>query len=301
MASAFVSGFESGRRVMEEIEDAISFEISRVVAEGPIEELTKTENAQPAIFATGMACIVVLEKEYGYEIAKNTKYVAGHSLGEYTALCAAGAISISDAARLVRIRGELMAAACPDRENYTMMALLGVGSTVIEPLIAPYQSGRNICVIANDNSESQVVVSGHRKAVAAVCEEAGRCGLVKAIELGVGGPFHSPLMSQVAIEFDGMLSDAIYRDCDIPVIMNATASPLVRKEDLHSYLVGQITGRVRWRETVDLLVNDRDIDEIIEIAPGRTLSKMLKRSYGQANVRSLETVSQIEEFAKNGG
>jgi [acyl-carrier-protein] S-malonyltransferase len=284
---------------MEEIEDAISFKISRIIDEGPIEELTKTENSQPAIFATGMACVVILEREYGYEISKNAKYVAGHSLGEYTALCTAGAMSISDAAKLVKIRGTLMATACVDRENYAMVALLGVSSEVIEPLVAPYQSGRNICVIANDNSNSQVVISGHKKAIAAVCEEARHCGLVKSIELGVSGPFHSPLMSKAAIEFDKVLVDVTsYRDCNIPVIMNTTAAPLIRKEDLHSNLVGQITGCVRWRETIDLLMNDGDIDEIIEIAPGRTLSKMLKRSYSEANVRSLETVAQIEEFAE---
>jgi [acyl-carrier-protein] S-malonyltransferase len=289
-------------RVMEEIEEAISFKISEIIAEGPVEELTKTENAQPAIFATGMACVAILEKEYGYEIARNVKYMAGHSLGEYTALCAAGAMSISDTAKLVRKRGKLMAAACPDRENYAMVALLGVGSGVIEPLVAPYQSGRNICVIANDNSESQVVISGHRKAVEAVCKEAGHFGLAKAIELNVDGPFHCPLMSQAAIEFDEVLANVTtYRDCNIPVIMNFTASPIIRRGDLPSSLVGQITGRVRWRETTDLLMNDREIDEIIEIAPGRTLSKMLKRNYNEANVRSLETVAQIAEFAKSGG
>jgi [acyl-carrier-protein] S-malonyltransferase len=299
MAAAFVSGFESGMRVMEEVENAISFDISRMINEGPIDELTKTENAQPAIFATGMACITILEKEYGYEITKKAKYMAGHSLGEYTALCASGAISISDAARLLRIRGGLMSKACSDRENYSMVALLGVSSEVIGPLVAPYQSGRNICVIANDNSESQVVISGHRKAVMSVCEEANYCGLVKAINLNVDGPFHSPLMSQVAIEFDEVLANvSSYSNCNVPVIMNTTASPFTQKENLHSNLVGQITGRVRWRETIDFLMNDKDIDEVIEIAPGRTLSKMLKRSYSEANVRSLETVAQIEEFIK---
>jgi [acyl-carrier-protein] S-malonyltransferase len=299
MASVFINGFQAGMRVIEEIEDAISFNISKLMSEGPIEELTKTENAQPAIFATGMACVAILEREYGYELSKTAKYLAGHSLGEYTALCTAGAFSITDAARLVRIRGELMTSACPDCENYSMVALLGVGAEVIEELVERYQSGRHICVIANDNSASQVVISGHKRVVMAVCEAAKHRGVVKAIELNTSGPFHSPLMSQAAIEFDKvLLSIDNYYDCKIPVVMNSTAFPLIQKDDIYNHLIMQMTGRVRWRQTIEFLMNDDEIDELVEIAPGRTLSTMIKRSYDGARVRNLETVAQIQEFAQ---
>ncbi|MDR1234170.1 MAG: ACP S-malonyltransferase [Holosporales bacterium] len=299
MADAFINGFQSGREVMEEIEDALSFKISKIMSDGPLEELTKTVNAQPAIFATGMVCITILEKEYGYDL-HDSKYFAGHSLGEYTALCAAGALSIDSAARLVKLRGELMASACTDKEDYAMVALLGVGSDVISKLTEPYQTGRNICVIANDNSPQQVVISGHRSAVMDVSEESKKHGVIKAIELNVGGAFHSPIMWKAAIEFDKVLLNNIeYHDCIVPVIMNTTARPLTSKNELHSCLVAQITGRVRWRETVDLLYDDPEVDEIIEVTPGRTLSSMMKRAYPDIRIRSIETVAQIEEFIQD--
>ncbi|MDR0640221.1 MAG: ACP S-malonyltransferase [Holosporales bacterium] len=296
MADALVNGYRSGREVMNEIEDAISFKISRLISDGPIEELTKTSNAQPAIFATGMACVIILEQEYGYNLHDN-KYFAGHSLGEYTALCAAGALSIGNAARLIKLRGILMESACSSGEDYAMVALLGVGADVIDNLVEPYHDGRNMCVVANDNSPQQVVISGHRDAVMTVSEESRNHGVIKAIELKVGGAFHSPIMGKAAIEFDKiLLEEAEFHDCNVPVIMNTTALPLTSKDELHSCLVSQMTGRVRWRETIDLLYNDAEISEVVEIAPGRTLSTMMKRSYPDARVRSLETVAQIEEF-----
>lgn len=299
MAAAFVNGYKSGMEVMEEIEDAISFKISKLIDEGPIEELTKTENAQIAIFSVGVMCVNILEKEYGFNIAKECRYLAGHSLGEYTALCAAGVFSVSDAAKLVRFRGELMSKACSNPEDYLMSALIGVCAADIEDIVRPYQSGRNICVIANDNSASQVVISGHKNAVLAVSEEAKQAGATKAIPLNTSGPFHSPLMVKASIEFDKGLNEFNCNDFKVPVIMNVSAEPLGDKDEVQNYLVRQMTSRVKWRETINLLVNDPEIDRIVEIAPGKVLTMMTKRAHPNANVLNLETVSQIEEFIKS--
>ncbi|MDR0744716.1 MAG: ACP S-malonyltransferase [Holosporales bacterium] len=299
MAASFVHGFKSGIEVMEEIEDAISFKLSKLIDEGPIEELTKTENAQPAIFAVSLICATILEKEYGYNITKNCKYLAGHSLGEYSALCVAGVLSISDTAKLVRIRGELMAKSFDNDAAYSMVAIIGVAAPEIEDLVKPYQSGRNVCVIANDNSLSQVVISGDRQTVKLVAEKAKDRGATNFIELNTSGPFHSPLMAQAAIKLDAFLAENIkFSDFKIPVIMNVTAKPLNNKQLVHNYLIRQMTGRIRWRETIDFIKEDPEIQNIIEIAPGKVLSSMIKRSDPNANVMNLETVAQIEEFIK---
>ena len=300
MGAAFVNGFKSGMQVMEEVEDAISFHISKLIDEGPLDELTKTENAQPAIFAVSMACINILENEFGYNISKRCKYLAGHSLGEYSALCAAGVFSISDGARLVRKRGELMANSCSNSQDAAMIAIIGLFAEELEPLVAPYQSGREICVIANDNSPSQVVISGNRKIAKLVAEEAKEVGAIKAIELNTSGPFHSPLMAQAAIEFDEVLSKVQFNDFRVPVVMNVSAKPLINKDEVHSYLIRQMTGRVRWRETIEFFKADEEIDKVVEVAPGRVLSSMAKRAYPDLNVLNLETVAQIDEFVKFG-
>lgn len=300
MASAFMNGYKTGMETMEEIEDAISFKLSDLIENGTIEELTKAENAQPAIFAVGMMCFRILENEYGYNFAKRCKYFAGHSLGEYTALCAAGVFSLRDAAKLVRYRGKLMSRALPDSKNYSMVALIGICADDIEGLIADYGSGQSICVIANDNSDTQVVISGHKTAVYEFVEKAKLVtNLKKAIELKTSGAFHSPLMAQVAIDFDAILDSTFeVHDFKIPVIMNVTAQPLTNKDEIKWQMVKQITNRVRWRETMQMITNDTEIEKVIEIAPGKVLSNMLQRSYPNVNTFALDTVAQIEEFIK---
>ena len=300
MASAFMNGYKTGIETMQEIEDAISFKLSDLIENGTLEELTKTENAQIAIFAVGMMCINILENEYGYSLAKHCKYLAGHSLGEYTALCAAGVFSLSDTAKLVRRRGELMSRAFSDSENYAMVALIGVCADDIEKLISEYNIGENVCVIVNDNSDTQVVISGHRKAVNEFIERSkSETKLKKAIELKTSGAFHSPLMAQVAVEFDRVLASGFEAHAfNTPVIMNVTAKPLSDKDAVKIKMITQITSQVRWRETMQLVTNDAEITKVVEIAPGRILSNMLKRSNPEVNTFALDTVAQIEEFIK---
>ena len=300
MASSFMNGYKASMETMKEIEDAISFKLSDLIENGTMEELTKAENAQPAIFAVGMMCVKILENEYGYNFVRRSKYFAGHSLGEYTALCASGVFSLRDTAKLVRCRGELMSQAFPDSDNYSMVALIGISVDDIEKSISEYNVGKNICVIANDNSDTQVVISGHRQAVSAFIEKAkSTTNLKKAIELKTSGAFHSPLMGKVAIEFDRVLASGFEpSDFRIPVIMNVTATPLVNKDEVKFQMVRQITNRVRWRETMKFMTSDAEIAKVVEMAPGKVLSNMLKRSNPEANTFALNTVAQIEEFIK---
>ncbi len=300
MASAFMNGYKAGMDTMREVEDAISFKLSDLIENGTLEELTRAENAQPAIFAVGMMCVRILENEYGYNFARRCKYFAGHSLGEYTALCAAGVFSLTDTAKLVRLRGELMSRAFPDSENYSMVALLGICASDIEGLISEYATAKEVCVIANDNSDTQVVVSGHRNAVSEFVEKAkAATGLRKAIKINTSGAFHSPLTGSVAVEFDRELKSGYEaRDFKIPVIMNVTAQPLTNKDDVKVQMVTQITNRVRWRETMKFVTSDTEIGKVVEVAPGNVLSNMLKRSNPETNTFALDTVAQIEEFIK---
>ena len=297
MGAAIINGFRCGMDVITEIEDAISFKISEVISDGCIEELTKSENAQISIFAISMAIVSVLEKEFGYDVQKNVKYVAGHSLGEYSALCTAGVVSLSDAAKIVRFRGKVMSSSCSGESKFLMAAVLGLGVDIVEKIVEPYQSVDNICVVANDNSPKQVVVSGHCDAVNIVALEAQRLGAVKVINLNTSGPFHSPLMVSAAVQFDDYLADN-FRPlaAKIPIIMNSTGAPLKTEEDLHSMMVSHMTKRVRWRESMDFLVNESDIEKIVEIGPGRIQSAMLKRTYPDMDICNIETVAQIEDF-----
>ncbi len=300
MASAFINGYRTGMETMQEIEDAISLKLSDLIENGTMDELTKAENAQPAIFAVGMMCVRILENEYGYSLARRCKYLAGHSLGEYTALCASGVFSLSDAAKLVRCRGELMSRAFPDSENYSMVALIGLCADDIEKEINEYSTGGNVCVIANDNSDTQVVISGHRNAVNEFIEKIKSMpGFKKAMALQTSGAFHSPLMAPVAIEFDKMLASGFEtRGFTIPVIMNVTAQPLSDTDAVKTKMINQIVGRVRWRETMKYIASDTEIAKVVEVAPGKVLSNMLKRSNPEMGTCTLETVAQIEEFIK---
>lgn len=299
MCAAFTSGFKSGQETIEEIEDAISFKISKIISEGPEEELTLTHNAQIALFAASMATFNVLKHEFGFEVTGSIKYMAGHSLGEYTALCAASVLSLKDSARLIKKRGELMAQAASGN-NFCMEAIIELNINKVEEILKPYQSGRNICVIANDNSNSQVIISGTLEAVTKASKKAIEEGAKKTIRLNTSGPFHSPLMANAAIELDSILANLSdsFMDFKTPVIMNVTATPLENQSQIHPLLVQQITDRVRWRETINFMANS-GIKQIIEIGPGKVLTKISKRTHPEIEMFGIETVTEMESLLLN--
>jgi [acyl-carrier-protein] S-malonyltransferase len=297
MCAAFFLGYRSGACIVEQIEEAISSNIRALITEGPIEELTKTENAQPAIFAASMACFHVLVEEYGIPMS-NVRFIAGHSLGEYTALCASRAIALPKAAQLVKFRGEIMAKAYPSNDAI-MVAVLGLSLDTVENIVADYQDGRHICVVANDNAVGQIVLSGHERAVNAVCKIAMNRGAKKTIKLATSGPFHSPLMAAAAIDLDKFLTkDVFFSDPMVPIIMNISAKPVYDHESISENIVAQMTGRLRWRETMDFL-HKQGVQKVAEIGPGRVLTGLLRRTYGDISCWSVDTVTEMDSFVKS--
>ena len=298
MLSSFINAFSIGRDILDNIENATSIKISKIIELGSIEELTKTNNAQLAIFTVSMICLEILKKEYEFNIANNCKYMAGHSLGEISALCAAGAFTIEEGARIVKARGEAMAKACQDSSKFSMVALLGISIQDIKEIIKE-STNEEFCYIANDNSSSQVVISGYKNAVDKKKKKIKKYfNKIKPVKLNTSGAFHTPLMRNAAIELKDFLinKNTVFSDLNIPVISNISAQAIINKNFIFNELINQITSKVRWRETIDIFVNDSEIDKIVEVAPGKILTSMIKNT--STKILSLDTINKIEEFVK---
>lgn len=284
----------AAREVFEEVDDALGQKLSRLMFEGPEDELTLTQNAQPAIMAVSMAVMRVLEREGGIRLADKADYVAGHSLGEYSALCAAGSLSLDATARLLRLRGQAMQAAVPVGVG-AMAALLGLDLDAAVEVAAEAAQGE-VCAAANDNAPGQVVVSGHKAAIERAVEIAKGKGAKRAIMLPVSAPFHCPLMAPAADAMENALADAEIRAPFVPVVANVTAAPVSSPEDIRRLLVEQVTGMVRWRESVSAMTG-LGIDSFVECG-GKVLGPMIKRIERDAATTSLSSMEDIETFLK---
>ena len=278
MGRELAATFASARRVFDEVDEALGQPLSRLMAEGPQEELTLTENAQPALMAVSMAVLAVLRDEYGIGVERLGRFVAGHSLGEYTALTAAGSFDIADAARLLRTRGLAMQKAVPVGEG-AMAALIGVELDVAHEIAR--EATRDsydgaVCVAANDNAPGQVVISGSRVAVQRAVEIAALRGAKRSVMLPVSGPFHCPLMAPVADVMADALAQVSIKVPLLPLVSNVTASEVVDPDQIRRLLVEQVTGMVRWRESV-LYMRSAGISEIVEIGAGKVLSGLARR------------------------
>lgn len=273
MGKALCEQFREARDVFEEVDDALNQPLSSIMFEGPIETLTLTENAQPAIMATSMAALRVLQAECDFRV-EDAAFAAGHSLGEYSALAATGALSLGDAARLLKIRGQAMQRAVPNG-NGAMAALLGVDYDVAEE-IAKLASGSEVCAVANDNASGQVVISGSKAAVDRALEIAKEKGAKRAVLLQVSAPFHCPLMAPASgAMFEALQNVRMQAPC-IPIVTNITAAAETSPEILKQLLVDQVTGMVRWRESMEYLVR-QNVTEAIEIGGGKVLAGLMKR------------------------
>lgn len=295
--SVFVNAFSCAKNTLDEIEDAISLKISELVENASLEELSRTDNAQLVVFTSSMICLSVLQQEYGFDIESQCKYLAGHSLGEYSALCASGVLTLRGAAQLVKKRGEIMLSVCSSADEYQMTAILGTSISDIENCL----DSNSDCVIANDNSNTQVVLSGRKVAVdGAITKILEHYPMVRTINLNTSGPFHSPLMGKASIKLDEYLSASLHnvRNPSVPVISNVTAEPITDKRHVYNELISQMISRVRWRETVRNIIADNEVNKIVELSPGHVLTGMIKRDYPEMELHSLETVSQIESFMK---
>ncbi len=294
MGQALAAASATARAVFQEVDDALGQSLSRIMFEGPEDQLTLTENAQPAIMANAIAVLRILESEGGHKLAAVAGHVAGHSLGEYTALCAAGSLSLADTARLLKLRGRAMQAAVPVGEG-AMAALLGLDLADAQAVAAEAAQGE-VCQAANDNAPGQVVVSGHKAAVERALEIAKGKGAKRAILLPVSAPFHCALMQPAADAMAEALGKADIRAPFVPLVANVTAGPVTDPAEIRRLLVEQVTGMVRWRESVSAMVG-LGVDSFVELG-GKVLGPMIKRIEKDAATASLVSMDDIEAFAK---
>ncbi len=291
MGKALAEAFPVARAVFEEVDQALSEKLSATMWEGPAETLTLTANAQPALMAVSLAALRVLEAEAGLDLAREATFVAGHSLGEYSALAAAGALTITDAARLLRIRGRAMQEAVPVGEG-AMAALLGLDYDQAVAVAAEAAQGE-VCEAANDNAPGQVVVSGTRAAVERACAIAKEKGAMKAMLLPVSAPFHCRLMEPAAEAMEVALAGATVMTPRVPVIANVRATPVTDPAEIVRLLVEQVTGTVRWRESV-IYMAGAGITRAVEVGAGKVLCGLVKRidkSIAATNVGTPEEVA----------
>jgi [acyl-carrier-protein] S-malonyltransferase len=301
MGQALAQASGAAREVFEEVDEALGESLSRLMAEGPAEELTLTENAQPAIMANAIATLRVLTREGGVRLAEKADYVAGHSLGEYSALCAAEAFDLATTARLLRTRGQAMQDAVPVGEG-AMAALLGadrelagvIAGAAVDAILA--EGGAElVCTVANDNDPSQVVISGHRAAVERAVALAKDLGAKRAVLLPVSAPFHCSLMQPAAEVMENALLDADLRAPMVPVYCNVDAAPIATPGEIRVALVQQVTGMVRWRESVLAMV-DAGVTEFIEFG-GKVIAPMVKRIAPDAGATSVVSMDDVEALA----
>jgi [acyl-carrier-protein] S-malonyltransferase len=289
MGKALAEASNVARHLFEEVDEALSRKLFRLMADGPPDELTLTENAQPAIMANAVATLRVS----GVSIDK-ADFVAGHSLGEYSALCAAGSFDLPTTARLLRLRGQAMQRAVPVGEG-AMAALLGA-SVEIARAVAEAAAQGEVCVVANDNDPSQVVISGHRGAVERALEIAKEKGARRALLLPVSAPFHSPLMEPAAREMEQALARIEIDEPAVPLYANVTAAPVEEPDEIRRLLVEQVTGMVRWRESVAAMA-EAGVDHFVEFG-GKVLGPMVKRIAPDSKVTSVVTMEDIDALVK---
>lgn len=305
MGKSLADAFAPARETFEEVDDALSFKLSRLMWEGPEADLTLTENAQPAIMAVSMAIVRVLEREGGLDFARHVRLVAGHSLGEYSALCAAGSFTLADTARLLKIRGAAMQAAVPVGEG-GMCALIGVDLAFAEEVCAAAIAGAAeanpaeadpVCVVANDNAPGQVVISGRSATVARAGDIAKARGAKRAIPLAVSAPFHSPLMAPAAEKMAAALQAATIRPPAAALVANVTAAETREPDAIRRQLVEQVTGRVRWRESVAAFAG-LGVDATVECGGNKVLTGMVRRIDKGLATLGLDEPADIEAFAR---
>lgn len=294
MGAELAAAFPEAKAVLQEVDEALGQDLSGLMANGPEDQLTLTENAQPALMAVSMAVMKVLEAG-GFRLDEGARFVAGHSLGEYSALCAAGALTIADTARLLKTRGQAMQKAVPVGEG-AMAAILGLDLDTVRAVAAEAAQGE-VCEAANDNAPGQVVVSGAKAAVERACEIAKAKGAKRAVLLPVSAPFHCALMQPAADAMAEALAGVAVQAPVVPVIANVTAAPESDPETIKSLLVQQVTGAVRWREGA-IAMADAGIETLVECGSGKVLTGLAKRIDKRLSGVALNTPADIEAFLK---
>lgn len=293
MGKDIYDNFQSAKDVFHETDDALSFKLSDLIFGGTEDEIKATENTQPALMTVSMAFVEVLRKEFGVDIGQKADFFAGHSLGEYTALCASQAISRADAAKILRIRGAAMARACPT--GGAMAAIIGLDQEIVEKIVLESGSEEEVIQIANDNSFGQIVISGHRSAVEKAAEKASAAKAKKVAMLEVSGPFHSRLMSGAIADILEPLENMVFYTPVKPIISNVTAKAEV--DNFPVLLQEQIVKPVRWRESI-LFAESNSVSKCVEIGPGKVLLGLVKRTSPSMELISVNSIESLENFAR---
>ena len=295
MGAGLATAFPAARELFEEVDDALSQRLSKLMFEGPEDELTLTENAQPAIVAVSLAVVRVLEREGGIRLAQKGRFVAGHSMGEYSALAATGALSVADAVRLVKRRGQAMQEAVPVGEG-AMAALIGLDLDTAREVAEAAAEGE-VCTPANDNAPGQVVLSGDRAAVERAVEIAADRGARRAIMLPVSAPFHCSLMAPAADVMAEALAEVVMQPPNLTLVANVTAAPVEDPDSIRSLLVQQVTAMVRWRESV-LRMKEEGVETLVELGAGKILSGLIRRIDRDLQIANAGTPEEIEALGK---
>lgn len=287
--------FRPARDVFDEVDEVLHQKLSKTIFEGPEDDLVLTENAQPALMTVSLAILRVLEKEGGLILSQTASYLAGHSLGQYSALCAAGSLTLPETARLLKTRGQAMQQAVPVGEG-AMAAILGLEMADIERII--YEAAHDqVCEIANDNSPGQVVISGHLQAVERAVDLSKEQGAKRSLLLNVSAPFHCSLMKPAQDRMKEAFQDVSVQNSNIPIIDNVSADSVQKGDELRDLLIQQVTGRVRWRESIDVMA-EQGITATLEIGSGKVLTGLTKRINPSLEALAINTPYDIEEFLK---
>ncbi len=296
MGKELAEQYPAAKALFDEVDEAIGKKLSQIMWEGSIEDLTMTENAQPALMTVSMAVMRVLEQEKGFDLAASAKFIAGHSLGEYSALAAGGAISLTDTAKLLQIRGRAMQQAVPV-DIGAMAAILGLDFDPVKEIAAEAAQG-DVCTAANDNAPGQVVVSGTKAAVERAMAIASEKGARRAMLLPVSAPFHCQMMSPAADTMQEALANVTIKEPVVPLITNVLATPITSPDEIRQRLVEQVTGTVRWRESVVYMAQN-GVDTLYEVGAGKVLSGLARRIERSLDTNAIGTPADIESFSSN--
>ena len=292
MATEFEKNFQIVKDIFEQADDILKFKLSEIILRGSDEELKKTEITQPAILTTSFAIFTVLKSEFNFNLS-NVKFLAGHSLGEYSALVASGSLSFKDAISLVHRRGKLMQEAVPLGQG-SMLAVMGIENNELKELINNFDKKNGVCEIANDNAKGQIIISGEKIALNKF-NEVLKKKKKRSVFLPVSAPFHCSLMKSAANEMDKLLQNIEFKNAQIQLISNVTALPLEKKEDIAKLLFEQIFSPVRWRESIEYMIK-KGITDFIEIGPGKVLSGLVKRTNDKVKVDNINSIDDIKNL-----
>ena len=289
MAKEFFDKFEIVKKIFKEADNLLELPLSKIIFEGPENELNLTENTQPAIFLTSYSIFIVAQKEFGFDFNKS-QFIAGHSLGEYSALCCFGALNFEDTLKILKQRGKHMQDAVPANKG-SMLAVLGSNLKTVEEVI---KKKNHTCFVANDNSSQQIVISGLKNDIDLFCEDLNKLK-IKNLKLNVSAPFHCELMKKATENMKDKILNLNFKNISNPIISNFSAKASISGSEIKNLLVSQIEGRVRWMESMELMIN-QGTKNFIEIGPGKVLSGLLKRINKNVNVKSINSEQDIKEL-----